>query len=147
MPKKITQYDNTKTLLRIVFYTCLFTLFAVFPVQVYIQQKPDTPLDLLKTFLLFYLIAGVGCTLFCIFIKLISTVWRWIDHDAIQTLIRILILRFSSWLRSRNIKVIYPRLQDFLFYVLTQNKNLLPLPIGNDKSCLTPFGSNHRLPQ
>ena len=118
MPKKITQYDNTKTLLRIVFYTCLFTLFAVFPVQVYIQQKPDTPLDLLKTFLLFYLIAGVGCTLFCIFIKLISTVWRWIDHDAIQTLIRILILRFSSWLRSRNIKVIYPRLQDFLFYVL-----------------------------
>ena len=143
MPKKITQYDNTKTLLRIVFYTCLFTLFAVFPVQVYIQQKPDTPLDLLKTFLLFYLIAGVGCTLFCIFIKLISTVWRWIDHDAIQTLIRILILRFSSWLRSRNIKLIYPRLQDFLFYVLTQNKNLLPLPIGNDKSCLTPFGSNH----
>lgn len=48
--------------------------------------------------------------------------------------------RLTERLRRRNTASIHPWLQQFLYYVLSQNNGTLSLPLGQDATCLTPRG-------
>lgn len=46
-------------------------------------------------------------------------------------------------IETKNTAVIYPRLQDFLYFVLMRKNDFLNLPLGKDMACLSPYGHLH----
>lgn len=135
--------DELKTLLKITPYIVFWGVLVILVFQLYIEQHPKNPYDLLRILFPIYLAGGMGLVLLSSFAKLAMGIWHWLDRDSVRAFIKSLVLRFNSWLRGRNAKQIYFRLQDFLYYVLSQNKDFLPLPVGADMSCLTPLGKNY----
>lgn len=70
-------------------------------------------------------------------------VFKWIDSDAASTACQMAGLKISEKMREKNFQEIYPRLREFLFYVLAKNNDGLALPLGNDACSLSPFGARH----
>ena len=66
-----------------------------------------------------------------------------IDWNAIDTAFNLLSNRLSQRIRSKNADRIAPWLRVFLFTVLSRNVEVLPLPLGKDMTCLTPYGCSN----
>lgn len=67
-------------------------------------------------------------------------VMAFLDWDALRTRLHLISNWISQRIAAKNAAAIYPCLQNFLFWVLSQNKEMLRLPLGNDPACLTPGG-------
>lgn len=143
MSKKKNCQDEFKLLLKVMSYILSFGILLLLILQLYLEQHPKNPWELLQILFPIYLTSGIGLVLFISFAKLAIGIWHWLDRDSIQVFIKDLVLRFNFWRRSRNAEKVYPLLQNFLYHVLTQNKDFLPLPVGSDISCLTPLGKNY----
>ena len=140
MNKKLKSTGTIQITYKQTIVLLMFTLFVFCPVYVYNYWHLTNLKDLFQGMIYIYFISCIGTLLFAIFTKLIISIWHWLDHDAIQNRLRIWSYRLCEWCRSRNSKTIYPRLQNFIFYVMNKNKEQFPLPVGNDISCLTPYG-------
>lgn len=77
----------------------------------------------------FFLIAG-----------LVFGVLYFLNRETVRTALHIAAHRISSRIATKNAATIYPCVQQFLFFVLSQNREFLHLPLGKDASCLAPCG-------
>lgn len=84
------------------------------------------------------MMAGYTLFFFCCFLVMRQAA-RWLDSDAVTTIIRSAVLKYNERRRLKNFNYIYPWLRNFLFTVMKSNNEYLGLPIGKDDSCLTPF--------
>ncbi len=87
---------------------------------------------------LIFLAISLPC-LVLLFWGLWSVLWV-LDRPAVKTGAHLLAGFLSRKIALKNARVVYPCLQYFLFFVLSQNREFLQIPLGRDASSLTPQG-------
>lgn len=65
------------------------------------------------------------------------------SSDEAETMFYRLKNHLCAKIATKNTAAIYPCLQDFLYFVLTQKNGFLKLPLGKDMTCLSPYGHLH----
>lgn len=65
------------------------------------------------------------------------------SSDEAETMFYRLKNHLCAKIATKNTSAIYPCLQDFLYFVLTQKNGFLKLPLGKDMTCLSPYGHLH----
>lgn len=120
------------------------TMIAAFvAVNAYDKGQDMTAWILFQHALSLLLLLSIGILAIPACIRASLFICRWIDRDAVSTALQMAGLKISEKIRAKNFRLIYPRLQDFLFYVLAKNNENLALPLGTDAGSLSPFGAHY----
>lgn len=84
--------------------------------------------------------AGITLVAAVLFAGIVRMLFTFLDWSAVRTAINLAVHRLSFKIASKNAGSIYPCIQHFLYFVLSQNREFLRLPLGKDATCLVPAG-------
>lgn len=104
------------------------------------EPTPATLPEIAAEFTRFLCCCGIAFAAALPLAGVAALVLMFLDRSTIRTACVLGAHRLSARVAARNAATIYPCMQYFLFFVLTQNKEILKLPLGKDPSCLTPSG-------
>ncbi len=114
---------------------------ALISLIIYLQgDVPTVPAEAAKDFAVY-----LACFLVCcfgivpaavVFMIIVGLIWS----QSFRTAAKLAADKLAAWIQTKNVAVIYPRLQCFLYEVLSLSSDILHLPLGQDPSCLTPCG-------
>lgn len=131
--------ENKNNMICVIIVTYSLIAFGIVIRIIDIYGLP--PIDLLIVeSLTYFVMTIVGATLFFFAYQLLKRAWTYIDKDAFETRIHLLMQQLSRRLRQRNSEAISPCLQNFLYGVLRRNEDTLNLQLGDDVLCLSPNG-------
>lgn len=116
--------------------------FVVFiALAVYLYDLPATDLSVIALEFTRYLCCiGIALAAVLPFAGIVALVLMFLDWSAIRTAANLAAHRISFKIAAKNAGAIYPCIQQFLYFVLSQNRDFLHLPLGKDASCLVPAG-------
>ncbi len=98
------------------------------------------PAVIVPLFVSFLSCTGLALVAIVVFAGIIKLLSAFLDWSAIRTAINIAAHRISFKIAANNAGAVYPYIQSFLYFVLSQNREFLHLPLGKDASCLAPAG-------
>lgn len=108
-----------------------------------IEMRATTTFDLtviVPHFLTILSCTGVTLVAAVLFAGIVMLLIKFLDWSTIRTAVNLAAHRLSFRFAAKNAGNIYPCIQQFLYFVLSQNQEFLHLPLGKDASCLNPVG-------
>lgn len=130
---------RNRKLLQISLVVGSFVVLAA--LSVYLVTRTASELEaIFFEFIYFLCCVGVALIAVAPFAGIVAIMLSFLNWQAVRTGLRLVAHRISAKAAAKNAAYVYPCLQHFLYYVLSQNREFLRLPLGKDASCLVSCG-------